>query len=219
MIIVGQNRYPPARESQKPSTNDQAKGRFDLQGTIKETAEIITGQRKLEAEGTDPTASFIRSSVRSRRSSASREKPGAARQAVTSWCRSRHSLRRGYQPSGERVESIRQSRSIVLDFGDPRGERRKMTCVLAAEGQPSRSVNGRPSRPKFGSVGQSCDWMLYQVSACKPWLVCLASKGVPTRVVARCTATSELHPGRKPGEGLAVLGTADGKGRLLKEGA
>ena len=36
----------------KSSTKDQAKGKFEnLKGKIKESAGIITGQRKLEAEG------------------------------------------------------------------------------------------------------------------------------------------------------------------------
>ena len=38
----------------KPSTRDQAKGKFEnLKGKVKEVAGIITGQRKLEAEGKD----------------------------------------------------------------------------------------------------------------------------------------------------------------------
>lgn len=38
----------------KLSTRDQAKGKFEnLKGRIKETAGIITGRRKLEAEGKD----------------------------------------------------------------------------------------------------------------------------------------------------------------------
>ncbi len=38
----------------KSSTKDQAKGKFEnLKGKIKEAAGIITGQRKLEAEGKD----------------------------------------------------------------------------------------------------------------------------------------------------------------------
>ncbi|WP_242393677.1 CsbD family protein [Anaeromyxobacter oryzisoli] len=38
----------------KPSTKDQAKGKFgNLKGKIKEAVGIITGQRKLEAEGKD----------------------------------------------------------------------------------------------------------------------------------------------------------------------
>ncbi|HSD20502.1 MAG TPA: CsbD family protein [Anaeromyxobacter sp.] len=38
----------------KPSTKDQAKGKFEnLKGRIKETAGILTGQRKLESEGKD----------------------------------------------------------------------------------------------------------------------------------------------------------------------
>jgi uncharacterized protein YjbJ (UPF0337 family) len=38
----------------KPSTKDQAKGKFgNLKGKIKEAAGIITGRRKLEAEGKD----------------------------------------------------------------------------------------------------------------------------------------------------------------------
>ena len=38
----------------KPSTKDQARGKFEsLKGKIKEVAGIITGQRKLEAEGKD----------------------------------------------------------------------------------------------------------------------------------------------------------------------
>jgi uncharacterized protein YjbJ (UPF0337 family) len=36
----------------KPNTKDQAKGTFEtLKGKIKEAAGIITGRRKLEAEG------------------------------------------------------------------------------------------------------------------------------------------------------------------------
>jgi len=38
----------------KPSTKDQAKGKFEnLKGKIKEAAGIVTGQRKLESEGKD----------------------------------------------------------------------------------------------------------------------------------------------------------------------
>ncbi len=38
----------------KPSTKDQAKGKFEnLKGKIKEIAGVITGHRKLEAEGKD----------------------------------------------------------------------------------------------------------------------------------------------------------------------
>ena len=38
----------------KSSTKDQAKGKFEnLKGKIKESAGIITGQRKLEADGKD----------------------------------------------------------------------------------------------------------------------------------------------------------------------
>ena len=38
----------------KPSTKDQAKGTFEhLKGKIKEVAGIITGKRRLEAEGKD----------------------------------------------------------------------------------------------------------------------------------------------------------------------
>jgi uncharacterized protein YjbJ (UPF0337 family) len=38
----------------KSSTKDQAKGKLDnLKGKIKEAAGIVTGQRKLEAEGKD----------------------------------------------------------------------------------------------------------------------------------------------------------------------
>jgi uncharacterized protein YjbJ (UPF0337 family) len=38
----------------KPSTKDQAKGTFEnLKGKIKEATGIITGRRKLEAEGKD----------------------------------------------------------------------------------------------------------------------------------------------------------------------
>jgi len=38
----------------KPSTKDQARGKFEnLKGKIKEAAGIVTGQRKLEAEGKD----------------------------------------------------------------------------------------------------------------------------------------------------------------------
>ncbi len=40
----------------KPSTRDQAKGQFEtLKGKIKEIAGIVTGRRKLEAEGKDQT--------------------------------------------------------------------------------------------------------------------------------------------------------------------
>jgi uncharacterized protein YjbJ (UPF0337 family) len=42
------------RKAMKPSTKDQAKGTFEnLKGKIKEGAGIITGRRKLEAEGKD----------------------------------------------------------------------------------------------------------------------------------------------------------------------
>jgi uncharacterized protein YjbJ (UPF0337 family) len=38
----------------KPSTKDQARGKFEnLKGKIKEVAGIVTGKRKLEAEGKD----------------------------------------------------------------------------------------------------------------------------------------------------------------------
>lgn len=38
----------------KPSTKDQAKGKFEnLKGRIKETVGSLTGQRKLESEGKD----------------------------------------------------------------------------------------------------------------------------------------------------------------------
>ena len=38
----------------KPSTVDQAKGRLEsLKGEIKEIAGVVTGRRKLEAEGKD----------------------------------------------------------------------------------------------------------------------------------------------------------------------
>ena len=38
----------------KPSTRDQIKGKLEgLKGKAKETAGILTGQRKLEAEGRD----------------------------------------------------------------------------------------------------------------------------------------------------------------------
>ena len=38
----------------KPSTKDQARGKFEnLKGKVKEVAGIITGHRKLEAEGKD----------------------------------------------------------------------------------------------------------------------------------------------------------------------
>jgi len=42
----------------KPSTKDQARGRLEnLKGKIKEVAGIITGRRKLEAEGKDQKVS------------------------------------------------------------------------------------------------------------------------------------------------------------------
>jgi uncharacterized protein YjbJ (UPF0337 family) len=45
---------PPGGEAMKSSTIDQAKGKFEnLKGKIKEVAGIITGHRKLEAEGKD----------------------------------------------------------------------------------------------------------------------------------------------------------------------
>lgn len=38
----------------KPSTKDQAKGKFEtLKGNIKQAAGILTGRTKLEAEGKD----------------------------------------------------------------------------------------------------------------------------------------------------------------------
>ncbi len=38
----------------KPSTKDQARGKFEnLKGKIKEVAGIVTGRRKLENEGKD----------------------------------------------------------------------------------------------------------------------------------------------------------------------
>jgi len=42
----------------KPSTKDQARGKLEnLKGKIKEAAGIITGRRKLEAEGKDQKVS------------------------------------------------------------------------------------------------------------------------------------------------------------------